>query len=267
MLTPLADAHGLRLGEPRFDDDHYDAKIDVVVDMRPAVVSFAFGCPTSGTVDALRAAGIEVWVTVTDASEAVLAADAGADAVVAQGSEGGGHRGSFVDDDGLPESRTELLGHITTAVSARPHTPAVVGSGGITHGADIAETLASSAVAAQLGTAFLLGRESGTNTAQRRAVAEDRPTMLTRAFTGRYARGIVNAWADDFSAVAPSAYPEIHHHTAPLRAHGRASGNDDLVNLWAGIRHVLARRCPQGEIVAQLVAELATERRRSRAPG
>lgn len=77
----------MQLGEARFDDDHYDAKIAVVVEMRPAVVSFTFGCPTSGTVRALHATGIEVWVTVTDATEAVPAADAGADAVVAQGSE------------------------------------------------------------------------------------------------------------------------------------------------------------------------------------
>jgi nitronate monooxygenase len=119
-------------------------------------------------------------------------------------------------------------------------------------GGDVASVLAAGAGAAQLGTAFLLCPEAGTAPVHRAAIARPAATTLTRAFTGRRARGIVNAWTDAVGTAAPSAYPELHHLTAPLRAHGRAVGDPDLVNLWAGTRHHLAREMPAAALVAEL---------------
>ncbi len=253
VLAPLAAAHGVELGPPRFDDDHYEAKLALITVERPAVVSFAFGCPTRDTVLALHDSGVEVWVTVTDGDEARAAAAVGADAVVAQGEEAGAHRGSFVDSDHAALPLRDLLAVVGREVSGLP----VVAAGGLMTGEDIALVRRAGAVAAQLGTAFMLCPEAGTSAVHREALLEDRPTVLTRAFTGRKARSIVNAWTEEFNDRAPSAYPQIHYLTAPLRAHGRAHGLADLVNLWAGTRHVLARPLPAEELVMVLAAELA----------
>ena len=257
-LAPFAAAEGVALGAPRFDDDHYDDKVEIVIATRPAVVSFAFGCPSTELVRRCTDAGSEVWVTVTDATEAVTARDAGAHAVVAQGSEAGAHRGTFIDDDRDPRPLRALLDDVRTVFGGHTEAPAIVAAGGLMSGTDIAWTLAAGAAAAQLGTAFLLCPEAGTSEVHRRAIAEDRTTIITRAFTGRRARGIVNAWTDRFTAGAPRAYPEINHVTAPLRAYGRRTDNPDLVNLWAGTGHAQARSAPAADLIAELARELAS---------
>ena len=117
-LRPLAAAAGVRLGAARFDDDHYDAKLALLVRRPPDVVSFTFGCPSETAIDRLRRAGVRVWVTVTDVDEATIAAGRGADALVAQGAQAGGHRGSFLDDDDEPSPLLDLL-----AASATPCPP------------------------------------------------------------------------------------------------------------------------------------------------
>ena len=131
----------------------------------------------------------------------------------------------------------------------------MVATGGIGDGAAVAAVLAAGAVAAQLGTAFLAAHEAGTHPAHRAALASDAETALTRAFTGRRARGIVNRFLADHSADAPSAYPEVHHLTAPLRAAARERGDGDGFNLWAGQAHELAREEAAGRIVATLAAD------------
>ncbi len=123
-------------------------------------------------------------------------------------------------------------------------------------GAAIAAVLTAGATAAALGTAFLRCPEAGTNAPHRAAIGSDRPTQLTRAFTGRLARGIVNRWQAEHSADAPIAYPEIHYVTAPLRAHARSQGDGDVVNLWAGQAHSLSRDLPAAELVAALIDEV-----------
>jgi nitronate monooxygenase len=139
-------------------------------------------------------------------------------------------------------------------VSALP----VVAAGGITTGAGVAAVLAAGAAAAQLGTAFLRSPEAGTSAVQRAAVATATPTAMTRAFTGRLARGVRNRFMAEHGQDAPLAYPEVHYLTGPLRAAGRAAGNPDLVNLWAGQTHELARELPAGQVVGLLAAEART---------
>ena len=119
----------------------------------------------------------------------------------------------------------------------------------------MAAVLAAGAAAAQIGTAFMRCPEAGTSAPHRAALASDRPTGLTRAFSGRLARGIVNRLQAEHTADAPFAYPEIHHLTAPLRAQARKDGDADLINLWAGEAHELAESLPAAEVVARLAAD------------
>jgi nitronate monooxygenase len=249
-LRGTAEAAGAPVGEPRFDDDEWDAKLEVVARERPAVVSFTFGCPPADVVKRLQAAGSEAWVTVTSPDEASQAAAAGADALIAQGGEAGGHRASFVDRPGLPVYGVLSLIQL---VAARVELP-IVAAGGIATGRAIAAVLCSGAAAAQLGTAFMLCPEAGTPKVLRDALPAATETDLTRGFTGRLARGIRNRFMAEH-AEAPIAYPEIHHATAPLRRAAREAGDPDLVNLWAGEAHELARPVPAAELVRALAAD------------
>jgi nitronate monooxygenase len=245
---------GVELGQARFDDDDWEAKLTLLTADPPRVTSFTFGCPDPDRVAALQAAGSEVWVTVTTPAEAALAAAAGADALIAQGAEAGGHRGSFADDPADDSGGGFGLLSLLQLIRSRISLP-VVAAGGISTGEGIAAVLAAGAAAAQLGTAFLRCPEAGTTPLQRTAVAGATPTALTRAFTGRLARGIRNQFLDDHSLHAPVAYPEVHYLTSPVRAAGRSSGNADLVNLWAGQTHELSRDLPAAELVASLIGD------------
>jgi nitronate monooxygenase len=252
-LAEEARAHGVELGEPRFEDDLWEAKLGLLEDDPVAVVSFTFGCPDASVVARLQSVGSEVWVTVTDPDEAGQAAAAGADALVAQGIEGGGHRASFVDADGAGE-----YGLLALLQVLRAHTDVpLVASGGIATGRAVAAVLCAGARAAQVGTAFMRCPEAGTSPAHREALAAPTPTGLTRAFTGRRARGIVNRFLREHSGDAPAAYPEIHHVTAPLRAAGRAANDAEVLNLWAGQTHELAPDLPAAEVVATMAADAA----------
>lgn len=251
-LNELGAEH--ELGDPRFDTDDWDAKLDLLVADPVAAVSFAFGCPSPADIGRLHAAGSEVWVTVTSVAEARVAVEAGADVLIAQGAEAGGHRATFTDrpaDDATDPLGLLALLQLLTAATDRP----LVASGGLATGAGIAAALAAGAAAAQLGTAFLRCPEAGTSQVHRAALATDTPTMLTRAFTGRRARGLRNRFLVRHTATAPTGYPEIHYATAPLRAEARAAGNPDEVNLWAGQTHELAPELPAGELVAALAAD------------
>jgi nitronate monooxygenase len=243
-LSGYAARLGPDAGAPRWDDDDWDAKLDLVRSERVPVVSFTFGCPSPEVMASLPG---EAWVTVTSASEARRAFEAGADALVVQGGEAGGHRGSWEDDDDAPAGLLALLQVVRDAVDVP-----LVATGGIATAEAVSAALALGASAAAAGTAFLLCPEAGTSDVHRRAIASDAPTSLTRAFTGRLARGIRNRFMAEHDAFAPSAYPEVHYMTAPLRAAGRAAGDPDVVNLWAGQAHALARGVPAAEVVRAL---------------
>ncbi len=250
-LAAEAERAGVALGTPRFDDDAFAAKVEVLLAVRPAVASFTFGLPPRDVVEALRRAGVEVWVTVISPEEARAAAACGADALVVQGIEAGGHRGTFVDDE--TAAGLSLLPALQL-IAAEVSLP-LVAAGGIATGQALAAVLAAGARAGQVGTAYLLSAEAGTSPAQRAATATDTPTVLTRAFSGRLARGIANRLHEEHAAAAPRAYPEIHHLTAPLRAHARAVGDADLINLWAGEAHRLVLALPAAEITRWLADE------------
>ena len=250
-LEPVAARYGVELGPPRFDDDGLEAKLEVVRELRVPIVSFTFGCPTPQLVRALQRAGVAVWVTVTEADEAAAAALVGVDALVCQGVEAGGHRGTFADVDGRGEVGLLALLRLARAITEVP----LVASGGIADGAGLAAVLAAGACAAQIGTAFMLCPEAGTSEPHRRALTRSGTTALTRAFSGRRARGIVNDFMREHGASAPSAYPQIHHLTSPLRAAARAAGDPEAINLWAGQAYALAQDRPAAELVEQWSTE------------
>jgi nitronate monooxygenase len=133
----------------------------------------------------------------------------------------------------------------------------LVAAGGIADGAGVAAVLAAGASAAQLGTAFLACPEAGTSAVHREALRGSEPTALTRAFTGRRARGIVNRFMRAYGAQAPAAYPHVHQLTAPVRAAARAAGDPGAVNLWAGQAYPLVRPMPAADLVRRLTAEAA----------
>jgi nitronate monooxygenase len=249
-----ASRFGAELGTPRYDDDGYPVKLELVAASRPAVVSFTFGCPEPNRIGSLKDSGIEVWVTVTTPEEARTAAKAGADALVLQGAEAGGHRASFTDTDDEPLTTLVLL----RLVARRIRLP-LIAAGGLTDGAAVAAVLTAGAAAAQLGTAFLKADEAGTESVYRDALTKRTPTALTRAFSGRRARGIVNRFMSRHSADAPSAYPQIHYATSPLRAAARKRGDADAFNLWAGQAHQLA---PSGS-AAEILRSISDEARQA----
>lgn len=256
-LRPWAERYGAALGEPRWDDDDLAAKVDVLLDERPAAVSFTFGVPDAALVDELGGrTGAAILTTVTTPDEAVAATASGVDGLIVQGSEAGGHRGVHVDDPAVPGGGELLpLLDLLAAIGGETDLP-LVAAGGLHDGAGIRRALDAGAVAVQLGTAFLTAPEAGTSAVHRRAILERRydDTVVTRGFTGRPARGLANPLARAFPD-APSAYPEVHHLTRPLRSAAAAAGDPDAVHLWAGEGWRHATTEPAGELVARLARE------------
>jgi nitronate monooxygenase len=193
---------------------------------------------------------VAVWATVTTPAEAHLAEVAGADALVVQGVEAGGHRATFDDTAPLDLGLLAAL-QLVGAASALP----LVATGGLATGRAVGAVLVAGAAAAQLGTAFMLASEAATSPAHAAAVESDGATGLTRAFTGRTARGVVNRFQREHTDGAPLGYPDVHHVTAPLRAAARQRGDADGFHLWAGQAHALALELPAGELVRRLAAD------------
>ncbi|MFI6102886.1 nitronate monooxygenase [Streptomyces sp. NPDC051310] len=247
--TPLGDPDAGR-------DDGYEAKLAILLDDPVPVVSFTFGCPARETLDAFARAGTFTVVTVTSPEEAQVAQYAGADAVCVQGVEAGGHQGTHRDDpegDGSGTGLLALLGQVREAVRIP-----MVAAGGLMRGSQIAAVLTAGAAAAQLGTAFLVCPESGANILHKQAMTNPlfTRTELTRAFSGRPARGLVNRFMREHGPYAPAAYPEVHHLTSGLRKAAAAAGDPQGMALWAGQGHRLARELPAGQLVEVLNAEL-----------
>lgn len=247
-LEPEAARLGAHLGQPDWDDDDYPAKVDLLARSGVHTVSFTFGCPTPEVVRSLRRAGVVVAVTVTAAADAQEAAAAGADMLVVQGTEAGGHQGTF--DPAEPNS-TPLLGALA-AVRAAADLP-LVATGGIMTAADAGAALDAGAGAVQAGTAFLCTPEAATSATYRAALLEQRyaDTLITRAFSGRWARGLANRFAREH-ADAPAGYPQVHHLTRPLRAAATRAGDPDVPNLWAGTGWRQVRSEPAAAVVARL---------------
>ena len=260
-LDSIADdaaAVGVTPGPATWDDDDWPAKIADLTSRSVPIVSFTFGCPEPDVIAALRASGTSVWVTVTNPDEASIAVRAGADCLCAQGSEAGAHRGSFANLSGANESgRAARALELVAAIRAATDIP-LVAAGGIMTDEDVAAALAAGADAVQCGTAFLRSPESGAHPVHKAALADARyqTTSVTRAFSGRPARGLVNGFMRAHQDV-PAAYPEINNATRPIRSAAAAAGDPDRMSLWAGQGYRAATTLHAGEIVDMLCRSAA----------
>ena len=227
----------------------FESQLAAVLRAAPPVASFTFGILTRAQVEALQAAGTQVVGTATTVAEARAWAEAGADGVCAQGFEAGGHRGHF-----LAEVEASLVGTMALVALIRDAVDLpVIAAGGIMDGRGVAAALALGASAVQMGTAFLLADEAAVSKPWRRAVetAGDESTRLTRAFTGRFARGIENRFMRELRQVENEvpAYPVQNRLTQALRAAAAKADEPEMISLWAGQAVGLAQPGEAGELV------------------
>jgi nitronate monooxygenase len=256
-LRPMYDALGLpapsKVEAPYTPD--LDSQVAAAQALCPAVLSMHFNQLGRDHIKALQAAGSLVACSVTNVAEAQHAAASGLDFVIAQGAEAGGHRGTFIG--AAEDSMIGTLALVRTIV--RHCTIPVVAAGGIMDGAGLAAVLALGACGAQIGTAFLPVDESGAPEVHKRGLFEHSRagTTITRAFSGRPARGIRNEFIRRSEAhgfpILP--FPIQNKATGPLRAGSAKQGNPDYVSLWAGQAYTLARKVSAAELVALIVEE------------
>jgi len=233
--------------------DGFEAQLEAVLRVRPRVFSFTFGMPTREQLAQLRARDIVVVGTATNVDEAEALAALGVDAVCAQGAEAGGHRGTF-----LGRFEDSLIGTMALVrqIVRRVRVP-VIAAGGIVDGEGIRAALQLGAAAAQLGTAFMTCPEAGTPPAHREALLSPsaRRTVVTRAFSGRPARGIRNRFSDAFERLEAAPFPQHQRLTAEIRAAATAQKRVDLMQLWAGQGAPLVRSMPAAALVETLARE------------
>jgi NAD(P)H-dependent flavin oxidoreductase YrpB (nitropropane dioxygenase family) len=191
--------------------------------------------------------------TVTSVDEVAEAEASGVDALTVQSSSAGGHRGTL-----HPEQTADVtpLPRLIAAIRAQTSLP-VIAAGGISTQAGVTGVLEAGAAAAMVGTVLLRSNESGASEVHQAAIAEHgRETVVTRAFSGRPARGLRNEFIDRFESAAPLGYPALHHLTSPLRRAAAAAGNPELVNLWAGTGYRDATAEPAAAILTRLAGSL-----------
>tara|TARA_B110000503_G_scaffold118459_1_gene179422 strand:+ start:6236 stop:7297 length:1062 start_codon:yes stop_codon:yes gene_type:complete len=226
-----------------------DAALSVLESFKPAVVSFHFGLPERALLDQLKSWGAQILSTATTVAEARWLADHGADAVIAQGLEAGGHRGSFLTRDMTTQTGTiALVPRICAAISVP-----VIAAGGIASPEGVSAAMTLGAAGVQIGTAFLLCPEAKTTALHRAALKSDasQHTALTNVFTGRPARSIVNRLVREVgpmaSTVAP--FPAAAGPISLLRAAAEANGSHDFTPLWSGQNTTGCREIPAAELL------------------
>jgi nitronate monooxygenase len=250
-----ADQFGLTLPpEPVEDNDRFDAKIALLLDEPVPIVSFTFGIPPSNVIAALQKAGSLVIQTVTTPEQAAQASAAGVDLLAVQASTAGGHSGTFTPREPIAAIPiVDLIHNVTAAVNIP-----VLAAGGLATPEAVADVIRAGATAAMVGTVLLRATESGASATHQAALTDPQrtETVLTRAFTGRPARGLRNNFIDAHEAQAPLGYPAIHYLTSPLRKAAAAAGKPEFVHLWAGTGYRHATAEPTADILQRLASHL-----------
>ncbi|WP_134773595.1 NAD(P)H-dependent flavin oxidoreductase [Ornithinimicrobium flavum] len=250
-LAPRAAALGVEPGHPVWGDtDGWEAKVQLVETFAPAVVSCTFGLPDAATVRRWQAVGCEVHATVTSPAEARDALAVGVDALVVQGQEAGGHRATHD-----PQAEPTPVDHLGLLELLGPQVDLpLVAAGGVTTSGDVRRALAAGAVAVQVGTALLLATEAGTSPTYRAALRDPNLThrVTTRAFTGRVAGAVRNAWVEELEGLVPSAFPVVDQVTRPIRRAAAEAGDVHGIHVWAGSGWRAAQDRSAREIVRDL---------------
>jgi nitronate monooxygenase len=229
-----------------------EAMCAVVEELKPEVVSFHFGLPEKGLLTRVKAAGCKVISSATTVKEAIWLEENGADAIIAQGAEAGGHRGMFLTENIFEQPGTfALVPQVVDAVSVP-----VIATGGIADGRGIAAAFALGAAGVQIGTAYLRCPESKVSAPARLALAQGRDdsTVITNVMTGRPARGLANRVMREVGPISPVApvFPHAATALAPLKAAAEKQGKLDFTNLWAGQAVRLGREMPAAELTRAL---------------
>ena len=229
---------------------------DVLSEIKPMVVSFHFGLPSQELLARVRSWGSKIFASATTVEEARWLEAHGADVIIAQGLEAGGHRGIFLSDDLSTQVGTfALLPQVVRAVKLP-----VVAAGGIADAKGVAAAIALGAAGVQIGTAYLLCPETSTTAVHRAALKSEgaRHTALTNLFTGRPARGIVNRIIRELGPIgtAVPAFPLATSAVAPLRAKAEAAGSGDFSPLWSGQNASGCKEVPAAQLTRELAAEL-----------
>jgi NAD(P)H-dependent flavin oxidoreductase YrpB (nitropropane dioxygenase family) len=250
IMSPLGvDVLGIL---PREDDDAWAAKLQLLLDDPVPVVSLTFGLPPEGTIGQLREKGTVVLQTVTSLDEARQAAAAGVDGLVVQSSAAGGHSATFTPRSTRAET---VLADLVAEVRANVELP-VWAAGGIADAVHVRAALDAGAEAVAVGSVLLRSPESGTSPTTRagiaHGIAHGVETTVTRAFSGRPARGLRNEFIEWFDAEAPVGYPAVHHLTSPLRKSAADRGIFEHVNLWAGTGYAAGTEEPADEVLRRL---------------
>ncbi|GAA1883102.1 nitronate monooxygenase [Asanoa iriomotensis] len=251
LLAPEASRLGVALPTaPQEDDDGWPAKVAVLRERPVPLISFTFGLPPATDLTLLRATGAVLAQTVTSVPEAQAAAAAGIDVLVVQSAAAGGHSGTFTPDRPVPALP---LADLVAVVRSAVRLP-VVAAGGVGTAADVTAALSAGASLVAVGTALLRASEVGTTPAHRAALTDPArtTTVVTRAFTGRPARGLRNTFTDRYSDAAPLGYPALHHLTRPIRRAAAATNDPDHLHLWAGTAFHHASDDPVATILARL---------------
>lgn len=266
-LAPLFGEAGIEppdsLGELYTSFIEDDETLAMLLELKPAVVSFHFGIPSAERIAALKEAGIFTMATATCRDEAAIIEAAGIDAIVAQGIEAGGHRGMF-----NPEAADQCLStFVLVRLLAQKTTLPIIAAGGVMDGFGVSAAIESGAAAVQLGTAFVLCPESSANEAYREALKSERAadTRLTKVLSGRPARGIVNrliSFGEASDSPQTADYPVAYDAAKRLNAAASKLGNHEFAAQWAGQGAPMARELPAAELVALIMEEY-----RSRYPG
>lgn len=253
LLLPLAEQYRVDLPHtPSDDDDGWHEKVEAVAGV--PLVTFTFGLPDSDSVRRLRRDGSVLGQTVTTAGEARAATDAGIDLLVVQAPAAGGHAGTFTPGRAPVDVALPDLVRAVRAESALP----VIAGGGVAGPDDVRDVLAAGADAVAVGTLLLLADEAGTSPTYRAALrGPDRgDPVLTRAYSGRPARGLPTAFTRTFDGLAPLGYPALHHLTTPIRRAAAAAGDAENINLWAGTGYRNATSAPAADILRRLAGSI-----------
>lgn len=252
-VRPLYEEHGIEgHPEPAVPPLGFGAdRLEALLEVRPAVASFHFGLPDDAALEAIHDAGCMVLSSATTVAEAVALAERGADAVIAQGAEAGGHRGSFlVDGDDGPVGTLALVPQVVDAVDVP-----VIAAGGIADGRGLAAALALGAGGAQIGTAFLATPEASVHPLHRAALstAGAEATTITRAFSGRPARALRNRATSELDS-DPLPFPAQLSLSGPLGAAAAEAGSGEFLSMWAGQAAPLARALGAAQLVVEIAA-------------